>query len=99
MLMANYLETDAQDYEQRCQYQYEMWCAGVEADLSAFNSADTSVNLSEADKQLYAAYLQKMYTAPNTALLKAIEEYLASGETVFAAVDCQRVFGKDGIAA
>lgn len=99
MLMANCLETDVQDYEQRCQYQYEMWCAGVEADLSAFNSADTSVNLSEADKQLYAAYLQKMYTAPNTALLKAIEEYLASGETVFAAVDCQRVFGKDGIAA
>ena len=75
---------------------YEMWCAGDEAELTAYLQEDTS-EMSKQELTLYNEYTKAVSTDRNKEMLTVAKNYLESGDTVFYAVGLAHLLVENGL--
>ncbi len=78
-------------------YLYELWCQGDEKTLREAVTPILPEDATSEERAYYEEYMDKMITKRDKVMVKGIQSYLASGETVFVAVGLAHVIGEGGI--
>ena len=98
-MLIDLMATDPIAYWQDQNALYDMWCAGDEAALRKYLSADPDMlaQMSQEERALYEEYNNAMSLDRNRSMLETAISYLESEETVFFAVGLAHLLVDEGL--